>query len=81
MTDSTITLLVLAGVVVLFISNRFPVELVAVGAALTLYGTGVLTLPQALAGFADPAVLLIAALFIVSEGLDASGVTTWLGRV
>ncbi|MEI2784476.1 MAG: SLC13 family permease [Candidatus Nanopelagicales bacterium] len=80
MTDSTITLLVLAGVVVLFISNRFPVELVAVGAALTLYGTGVLTLPQALAGFADPAVLLIAALFIVSEGLDASGVTTWLGQ-
>lgn len=80
MSDSAITLLILAGVVVLFISNRFPVELVAVGAALTLYGTGVLTLPQALAGFADPAVLLIAALFIVSEGLDASGVTTWLGQ-
>ncbi len=80
MSDSTITLLILAVVVVLFISNRFPVELVAIGAALGLYGAGVLTLPQALAGFADPAVLLIAALFIVSEGLDASGVTTWLGQ-
>ena len=80
MTDAAITLLVLAAVVVLFVSNRFPVELVAIGAALTLYGTGVLTLPQALAGFADPAVLLIAALFVVSEGLDASGVTTWVGQ-
>lgn len=80
MSDSTLTLLILAGVVVLFVINRFPVELVAIGAALTLYGTGVLTLPQALAGFADPAVLLIAALFIVSEGLDASGVTTWVGQ-
>ncbi len=80
MTDSTLTLLILAGVVVLFVSNRFPVEIVAVGAALVLYGTGILTLPQALAGFADPAVLLIASLFIVSEGLDASGVTTWVGR-
>lgn len=80
MTDAAITLLILAVVVVLFVSNRFPVELVAIGAALTLYGTGVLTLPQALAGFADPAVLLIAALFIVSEGLDASGVTTWVGQ-
>jgi di/tricarboxylate transporter len=78
--DSTLTLLVLAGVVVLFVINRFPVELVAIGAALVLYGTGVLTLPQALAGFADPAVLLIAALFIVSEGLDASGVTAWVGQ-
>jgi di/tricarboxylate transporter len=80
MTDSTLTLLILAGVVVLFVVNRFPVELVAIGAALTLYATGVLTLPQAFAGFADPAVLLIAALFIVSEGLDSSGVTTWVGQ-
>lgn len=80
MTDATLTLLILGAVVVLFVVNRFPVEVVAIGAALTLYGTGVLTLPQALAGFGDPAVLLIAALFIVSEGLDASGVTTWVGQ-
>ncbi|MEI2784817.1 MAG: hypothetical protein V9E82_03805 [Candidatus Nanopelagicales bacterium] len=41
MSDSTITLLILAVVVVLFISNRFPVELVAIGAALGLYGAGI----------------------------------------
>ena len=80
MSDSTLTLLILAGVVVLFVSGWIPVETVAVGSALVLYATGILTLPQSLAGFADPAVLLIAALFIVSEGLDASGVTTWVGQ-
>ena len=80
MSDSTLTLLILAAVVVLFVSGWIPVEIVAVGSALVLYATGILTLPQSLAGFADPAVLLIASLFIVSEGLDASGVTTWVGQ-
>jgi di/tricarboxylate transporter len=80
MSDATISLLILSAVVVLFAWNRFPVELVAVGAALALYFSGVLTLNESVAGFGDPAVILIAALFVVSEGLDATGVTTWLGR-
>ena len=81
MSDAAITLLTLAAVVALFVSQRLPVELVAVGSALVLYGTGVLTLPQALAGFGDPAVILIASLFVVSEALDATGVTTWVGQL
>jgi len=44
MADSTITLITLGVVVVLFVSNRFPVEVIAVGAALSLHATGVLTL-------------------------------------
>ena len=80
MSDATISLIVLAVIVVLFVWNRFPVEVVAIGTALTLYFTGVLDLSQALAGFGDPAVILIACLFVVSEGLDASGVTAWVGQ-
>ena len=80
MSDATISLVVLAAVVVLFVWNRFPVEVVAIGTALSLYFTGVLDLSQALAGFGDPAVILIAALFVVSEGLDATGVTAWVGQ-
>ena len=80
MSDATVSLSILAAVVVLFVWNRFPVELVAIGAALALFFSGVLTLNESLAGFGDPAVILIAALFVVSEGLDATGVTTWLGR-
>jgi di/tricarboxylate transporter len=78
--DAAITFAILLAVVVAFISNRIPVGLVAVGAALALYFTGVLDLNQALAGFGDPAVIFIATLFVVSEGLDATGVTTWAGQ-
>jgi di/tricarboxylate transporter len=71
---------VLAGVVVLFVSGLFPVELVAIGAALTLWATGILDLGQTLAGFGDPVVVFIASLFVVSESLDATGVTAWAGQ-
>jgi di/tricarboxylate transporter len=56
------------------------VEIVAVGSALVLAATGVLDLDQALAGFGDTTVLFIAALFVVSEGIDSTGVTTWAGQ-
>jgi di/tricarboxylate transporter len=78
--DATISLLVTAGVVVLFVWGRFPVEVVAMGSALVLFATGVITVQQAVSGFGDPAVVLIASLFIVSEGLDSTGVTTWAGQ-
>ena len=80
MSPAAITLATLGVVVVLFIWNRLPVELVAVGSALVLYATGVLTLPEALGGFGDPAVIFIAALFVVSESLDSSGVTAWVAQ-
>ena len=78
--DSTIVFLILAGVVVLFVSNLVPVEIVAIGTALSLWATDVLDLNQALAGFGDPTVLFIASLFVVSEALDATGVTAWAGQ-
>src|SRR3954447_6988760 len=80
MDDSTITFVVLGAVVALFVWDRLPVAIVAVGVALALWATGVLSLDDALAGFGDPTVLFIASLFVVSEGLDASGVTSWVGR-
>ena len=80
MSHTTITFLVLAAVVVVFVVDRFPVTVVAVGAALSLWATGVLTLTQAFAGFGDPAVVFIASLFVVSESLDATGVTAWAGQ-
>jgi di/tricarboxylate transporter len=80
MSDMAITFSVLGGVVVLFVSNRLPVELVALAATLTLWATGVLELEQSLAGFGDASVVFIASLFVVSEGLDATGVTTWAGQ-
>jgi di/tricarboxylate transporter len=80
MSDIAITFAVLAAIVVLFVWGRIPVELTAIGATLVLWATGILDLDQALAGFGDSTVVFIAALFVVSEGLDATGVTAWAGQ-
>jgi di/tricarboxylate transporter len=80
MSDETITFLVLGAVVAVFVWDRLPVAIVALGTALALWATDVLDLEQALAGFGDPTVLFIASLFVVSEALDSSGVTAWAGQ-
>ena len=73
MAESTITFLVLGGAVVLFVWNRLPVASSPIGVSLALWATGVLDLDEALGGFGDPTVIYIAALFVVSEALDATG--------
>ncbi|WP_426562602.1 SLC13 family permease [Angustibacter sp. McL0619] len=80
MDDSTTALVVLGVVVVLFIWNRLPVGSVAIIAALLLWATGLVTTAQAVGGFGDPVVIFIATLFVVSEGIDSTGVTTWAGQ-
>lgn len=75
------TALIIAVAVVLFVTNKVPVVLVAMGTALSLWATGVLTLPQALGGLGDPAVIFIASLFIISAALEVTGVTAWAGQL
>ena len=78
--DTTITFLILGAIVAVFVWDKLPVAIVAIGVALSLWATGVLTLEQSLAGFGDPSRAFIASLFVVSEALDASGVTGRLGQ-
>lgn len=80
MSDQTIILIILGIAVAVFVWNRLPVGIVALGVALSLWATDVVTLEEALSGFSTPTVILIAALFVVAEGLDAAGVTTWAGQ-
>lgn len=80
MEPATWTFLILAVAIIAFMSSRVPLAVVALGVALSLWATGVLTLPQALSGFGDPTVVFIASLFVISEALDATGVTAWAGH-
>ncbi len=80
MSTSAITFAIIVAVVILFVWGRIPVVGVAVGTAIALYATGVLTAPEALAGFGDPVVIFIATLFIVAAGLEATGDTAWAGQ-
>ena len=80
MTPIASTALVIVITIALFCWNRLPVVVVAMGAALALWATGVVTLDQAFAGFGDRATLFVASLFIVSAALERTGITAWAGQ-
>lgn len=81
MSDIAIIGLLIASLVVLFVTNRLPVVVVAMATPLALWATGLVSLQTAFSGFGDPAVIFIAALFVVSAGLEQSGVTAWAGKL
>ena len=80
MDEITIVFLIILGAVVLFINNRLPVVIVALAVPFALYMANVLSIQEAFAGFGDPTVIFIATLFVVSAGLEAAGVTAWVGQ-
>jgi di/tricarboxylate transporter len=71
---------ILAGAIVLFAWGRPRVDIVAILVVLALMLSRVLTPHEALAGFGDPVVVLIAAIFIVGEALVNTGVVHRLGE-
>ncbi len=71
---------ILAGAIVLFASGRVRPDIVAILVVLALNLSGVLTIQEAVAGFGQPVVALIAAVSIVGEGLIATGVAYRLGE-
>ncbi len=71
---------ILGATVALFVFSKLRADLVALLSLLALYLSGILTTQQALAGFADSTVIMVAALFVVGEGLSRMGITAWLGQ-
>jgi len=64
----------------LFVTEWLRLDITALLVVLTLIVTGLLTPNEALAGFADPIVLMIAGLFVVGNGLYRTGLAHALGR-
>jgi di/tricarboxylate transporter len=77
--DASLTFALLAALMALFVWDRLRVDAVALLGVLALTLTGLLTPAQALAGFGDPVVILIAALFVVGEGLSRAGLAARAG--
>jgi di/tricarboxylate transporter len=73
-----ILIAVILGALVLIFSNRLRADLVALIVLLVLVLSGVVSLNEALAGFSRPAVITIIGLFILSAGLENTGVVQWL---
>lgn len=79
-TDIAIVFGILGATILLFLSDRLRLDLVAILAVLALLLTGILTVDEALAGFSDPIVLIIAGLFVVGGGLFQTGVADVMGQ-
>ncbi|VVT52780.1 Uncharacterized transporter YfbS [Kosakonia radicincitans] len=72
-------LCLLAITVVLFATGKVRMDAVALFVIVAFVLSGILTLPEAFSGFSDPNVILIAALFIIGDGLVRTGVATNMG--
>src|SRR4051812_42563062 len=76
--------LVLAGGLYLFISEKLRVDVTAMLILLALVLTGVLDSKQALSGFSSEPAIIVAAVFVISGGLAATGISerlgSWIGR-
>src|SRR5262249_1174089 len=78
-TELALVLALLVAAIVMFAINKARMDVVALIMLIALPFTGVISMSEALAGFSDSNIVLIAALFVVGEGLVRTGVAQRLG--
>jgi di/tricarboxylate transporter len=64
----------------LLISEKLPVDLTAIGIMVVLMVTGLLTPAEAVAGFSNPAVLTVGAMFLISQAMIRTGAVGYIGQ-
>lgn len=72
-------LVILAAALVLFVSGKLRVDVTAMLVLMALVLTGILDGKQALSGFSSEPAIIVAAVFILSAGLSATGITDRIG--
>src|SRR5690606_28856338 len=81
MTGETVFVFAVVGVtILLFLSGRMRLDLVALMALMALAVSGVITPAEAIGGFSDQAVIMIAALFVVGAAMLETGLAERFGR-
>ncbi len=78
--DNILVLIILGGAVILFVSEKLRVDVVAMIVLVALVLAGLVSIEEAFSGFASPAVITVWAVFIVSGGLTRSGVADFIAR-
>ncbi|MDO4710304.1 MAG: SLC13 family permease [Pseudomonadota bacterium] len=72
------TFAVLAGAVYLFVTEKLPVDVVAMLVLVTVMVLGLVTPREALSGFSSEATITVAAMFVLSAGIQHSGILSRL---
>ena len=78
--EIALSLGILGVAVILFISERLRVDLIALLVLVALTLTGLITSEEAFSGFSNPAVVTVWAVFILSGGLSRTGIANAVGR-
>lgn len=78
--DLLLTVGLLCSAIVMFVVGRPRADAVALIMIVMLPVLGLVSLPQAMAGFSDPNIILIATLFVIGDGLVRTGVAHQLGE-
>jgi di/tricarboxylate transporter len=73
-----ILIIITFAALLLILSNRMRPDMIAIIVLLALAFTGVVTPEEALSGFSRSAVITIICLFIITRGLEDTGVVQWL---
>ncbi|MCL2361582.1 MAG: SLC13 family permease [Defluviitaleaceae bacterium] len=79
--EMQLVFMILIATTVCFAIPRFRSDLVALCSLLALYLAGVITVSEALSGFSSTVVVMLAVLFIVGEGISATGLATKAGNL
>ena len=64
----------------LFITGRWRYDIVALIALLIVTLTGLIPVSRTFTGFSNPAVITVAAVLVLSRGLQNSGIVDWIGQ-
>lgn len=78
--DALIVLAILVAALVAFVSDRMRIDLVALLVMVTLMVLGIVTPQEGLAGFANPATVTIATMFVLSAGLQRTHLPAVVGN-
>lgn len=77
---AVLTLVILAATLYGFVSERLAPDVTALLALLALLLTGVLTPAEAFSGFSHPATISVAAVLVLSAGVERTGALTFIAR-
>ena len=76
-----LTFCVLAAAVYLFVTEKWPVDVVAMLVLGSVIALGLVTPREALSGFSSEATVTVAAMFVLSAGISRSGVLIGFGKL
>jgi di/tricarboxylate transporter len=78
--DIWIVSIILILTLILLITEKVPIDLTAMGIMVLLMVTGILTPLEAVSGLANPAVVTVGVMFLISQGMIRTGAVGFIGE-